>query len=179
MVTHALYERSRFTGNALGNKAWSSMTASSKISVMPPRTEAMSSNSIARCTLCVPITTSTYGAFSRTTSLSFWAKQPATTIWRSRPRDLPASFHGFNQPSVPYNFSSAFSRIQQVFNTTTSASSSCSAISMPSCSSNPEIRSESCAFIWHPKVRTTYLRVTVGQVYRRKKWQPRRPARRH
>src|SRR5689334_16492417 len=48
----------------------------------------------------------------------------------------------------------------QVLRTTTSASRTSSVRSMPSASRRPAMRSESCSFIWHPKVRTTYLRVT-------------------
>ena len=52
---------------------------------------------------------------------------------------------------------SAFSRMQHVFSTTTSASESSSTAIMPSLCRRPEMRSESCSFIWHPKVRTTYF----------------------
>ena len=58
-----------------------------------PRRRDSSISSALRCTLWVPSTTSTYGALARTRSRSFWARQPATTIWRSRPRPtdlLPA-----------------------------------------------------------------------------------------
>ena len=154
IVTQASYEVTRLAGNADGNIAWSSSTASSKISVSGPSTREVSRSSAARCTLCVPITTSTQGARFCTMSRSFWAKQPETTICRpSR-----ASFQRFNIPRLPYNLLSAFSRIQHVFNTTTSASSSSSTAHKPSASSKPEIRSESWSFIWHPKVRTTYER---------------------
>src|SRR6056297_3475057 len=51
--------------------------------------------------------------------------------------------------------------MQQVLSTTTSASASSSARAKPSASSNPAIRSESCSFIWHPYVCTTYLRCSV------------------
>src|SRR4051794_39419405 len=47
-----------------------------------------------------------------------------------------------------------------VLSTTTSASRKLSVRSMPSASRRPAMRSESCSFIWHPNVRTTYLRVT-------------------
>src|SRR5690606_3832460 len=49
---------------------------------------------------------------------------------------------------------SAFSRMQHVLSTTTSASSTSSVATMPSATNWPAIRSESCSFIWHPKVRT-------------------------
>ena len=38
-----------------------------------------------------------------------------------------------------------------------------SAGTRPSASSSPAIRSESCSFIWHPKVRTRYVRATTVQ----------------
>src|SRR3982751_5002314 len=86
-------------------------------------------------------------------SWSFWARHPATTISSSGRR----SFSDFRWPSVPYSLLSAFSRMQQVLSTITSASPSPSAASIPSASNSPAIRSESCSFIWHPKVRTTYF----------------------
>ena len=146
IVTQALKLLSRRTGKALGNSAWSSMTASSKISVTGPLVRAPSINAPARCTLWVPSTTSTHGARLRTSSRSFWAMQPATTSWRSSPR----SFQLFRWPRLPYVLVSAPSRIQQVLTTTTSASSSDAAGTRPSASSRPAMRSESCSFIWHP-----------------------------
>ena len=59
IVTQALNEVSRTAGSADGNRAWSSMTAASKISVIGPRGGPSSSSSAARWTLWVPITTST------------------------------------------------------------------------------------------------------------------------
>jgi hypothetical protein len=59
MVTQALYEVWRLAGSADGNIAWSSMTASSRISVTGPPTRAWATSSAARCTLWVPSTTST------------------------------------------------------------------------------------------------------------------------
>src|SRR4051794_32497827 len=56
------------------------------------------------------------------------------------------------------NLVSGFSRIVQVLNTSTSAWSREGASPKPSDSSVPLMRSESCAFIWHPKVVTKYLR---------------------
>src|SRR5256885_2164564 len=52
--------------------------------------------------------------------------------------------------------------IQQVLRTTTSASSRPAARSIPSDSSRPAMRSESCSFIWHPKVRIRYFRAMEG-----------------
>src|SRR5215213_9948076 len=48
--------------------------------------------------------------------------------------------------------------MQHVLSTTTSASCSPCARTRPSASSSPAMRSESCSFIWHPKVRTMYRR---------------------
>ena len=118
IVTQALYDVSRRAGKALGNIASSSSTASSRISVIGPAARASSSSAAARCTLCVPSTTSTHGARWRTTSRSFCARQPATTICRpSR-----SAFQLFSQPRLPYSLLSAFSRMQHVLTTTTSAS---------------------------------------------------------
>jgi hypothetical protein len=44
--------------------------------------------------------------------------------------------------------------MQQVLRTTMSAVSTLSAGTRPSAASSPAMRSESCSFIWHPKVRT-------------------------
>ena len=63
------------------------------------------------------------------------------------------AFTALSWPKAPYSLLSAFSRMQQVLSTMTSASSRTEARSYPSSSSNPAIRSESCTFIWHPKVR--------------------------
>src|SRR5688572_17911232 len=52
--------------------------------------------------------------------------------------------------------------MQHVLSTITSASSGCSAGRSPSASSSPTIRSESCSFIWHPKVRTAYVLALMG-----------------
>src|SRR4051812_34068394 len=50
--------------------------------------------------------------------------------------------------------SSAFSRIEQVLKRIRSASAASAASAYPSDSSMPFMRSESCSFIWHPKVVT-------------------------
>ena len=151
IVTHALYDVSRTAGRADGNRAWSSMTAASKISVTGPAVPATDSSSAARCTLWVPITTSTWAARRRTSSRSFWARHPDTTIWRPSRRP----FQVLRCPRLPYSLLSAFSRMQHVLSTTTSASSRSPAATSPSASSSPAMRSESCSFIWHPNVRTT------------------------
>src|SRR4051794_6110291 len=56
--------------------------------------------------------------------------------------------------------------MQHVFSTTTSASSSPDAADRPSASRRPAMRSESCSFIWHPKVLNRYLRAIPAQVRR-------------
>ena len=62
-----------------------------------PSTRERCSNSVARCTLWVPNTTSTYGARSRMPSWSFWARQPLTTISMPGRR----SFTDLSWPRVP------------------------------------------------------------------------------
>src|SRR5215211_9254453 len=62
------------------------------------------------------------------------------------------------------NLVSGFPRIVQVLNTSTSASSRERASPSPRSSSKPLIRSESCAFIWQPKVVTKYRRCTRQRV---------------
>src|SRR4249920_2333920 len=57
--------------------------------------------------------------------------------------------------------------MQQVFSTTTSASSSDAAATSPSASSRPPMRSESCSFIWHPKVRIRNVRSIPTRLPRR------------
>ncbi len=59
------------------------------------------------------------------------------------------------------NFVSGFSRIVQVLKTSTSAWSREGASPKPSDSSVPLMRSESCAFIWHPNVVTKYRLIGV------------------
>src|SRR5687767_5017680 len=51
--------------------------------------------------------------------------------------------------------------MQHVLSTTTSASSADPVSTRPSACSSPAIRSESCTFIWHPKVRTKKRRGSV------------------
>src|SRR5579884_3076225 len=51
--------------------------------------------------------------------------------------------------------------MQQVLSTTTSAASTSSVGSIPSAASRPAMRSESCSFIWHPKVRTRNFLLTT------------------
>jgi hypothetical protein len=72
--------------------------------------------------------------------------------------DGSLSFNGFRCPRLPYRRLSAFSRIAHVLNTTTPAFATSSVGVIPSAVSKPAIRSESCSFIWHPKVRIRYVR---------------------
>src|SRR5437764_2201055 len=65
-------------------------------------------------------------------------------------------------PMYAANFVSGFSRIVHVLKTTTSASPCVGASPRPSSSSMPLMRSESCAFIWHPNVVTAYVRTCPG-----------------
>src|SRR5258708_26325278 len=55
--------------------------------------------------------------------------------------------------------------MQQVLRTMTSAASGSSVGSMPSATRSPARRSESCSFIWHPKVRTWNRRGMGARVY--------------
>ena len=77
-------------------------------------------------------------------------QQPPTTITLDGSRSLAA------RASIrrAWKRSSAFSRIVQVLNTSTSASSGAVASPRPSDSSSPFMRSESWTFIWHPNVVT-------------------------
>ena len=97
----------------------------------------------------VPKTTSTLGTCSRSLSPSRCAMQPPTATTR-----LPEGGTGAltMADAWPYRRVSAFSRTQQVMKTTTSASSGVATSRSPHSSSRPETRSESCMFIWQPKV---------------------------
>src|SRR3954451_17306424 len=68
----------------------------------------------------------------------------------SRRLSAPAS------PRCARKRESAASRIEQVLKRMRSASARAAASRYPSDSSMPFIRSESCSFIWHPKVVTWY-----------------------
>jgi len=59
MVIQALWPVVRRAGSAEGNSSWSSATVASRISVIGPVSAAWCNRSTERCTLCVPITTST------------------------------------------------------------------------------------------------------------------------
>ena len=70
-------------------------------------------------------------------------------------RRLGAPAWGPSLPRRLISLCSAFSRTEQVFTTTNSASSSSSAWVYPAAVSTSSIRRESCTFIWQPKVCTT------------------------
>ena len=87
------------------------------------------------------------------------ARAPAASLCGTHPptaMSMPgrASLADLRDATWPRSLISAFSRTAHVLKTTTSASSGrCAAVS-PRASSIPAMRSESCLFIWHPKVRT-------------------------
>ncbi|MNN36316.1 hypothetical protein D3C81_1502090 [compost metagenome] len=102
-----------------------------------------------RCRVCGPNTRSTYGARLMMASPSCEATQPPTPMMTSRPPALSA----FQRPSWLNTFSCAFSRMEQVLTSTTSASSGLSVNSSPSASaSTSAILVESYSFIWQPWV---------------------------
>src|SRR6266545_3999347 len=157
--THAWWATSRRAGSALGNTSVNSRT-----SIWGPSVSARRRSSSNPGNAWVPTTTSTHGARSWIWPRSFWARQPATTIRR---RGF-ACFRGRRCPRLPYSRLSAFSRTAHVFNTTTWASVASSARTYPSDSSRPAIRSESCSFIWHPKVRIRYRPLIATPGYPRR-----------
>lgn len=66
---------------------------------------------------------------------------------------LPPAFSAFQRPNWLKTFSCAFSRMEQVLTSTTSASSGLSVSSRPSeAASTSAIFAESYSFIWHPWV---------------------------
>ena len=148
IVNHAECSDSLIDGASVGRSSISSI-----ISVIGPQSSDWLSRLMIFVKLWVPITTSTHGALSLTSSLSFCAAHPPTSNLRS----IPSSFHFFNWPSVPYNLSSAFSLIVHVLINIISAESSMVAFVIPSSSNMPAIFSESCSFIWQPNVLTKYF----------------------
>ena len=145
IVSQAECSDSLIEGASVGISSISSTT-----SVNGPQSSDWFNKLIIFVRLCVPITTSTHGALSLTNVLSFWAAQPPTNNFLS---DC-LFFHCLSCPKVPYNLSSAFSRIVQVLMKRTSALSSELALIIPSSSNIPAIFSESCSFIWQPNVFT-------------------------
>ncbi len=77
--TQAAYAESRLVGSVEGNTS-----SDSRISTCASFcTRARSSSTGSDPMLCVPKTTSTYGAFRVIVARSFCARQPPTAIWRS------------------------------------------------------------------------------------------------
>ena len=74
IVTHAEYSDSRIEGASVGR-----VSISSIISVKGPQSSDLFNKSTTLVKLWVPITTSTHGAFSLTSSLSFCAAHPPTS----------------------------------------------------------------------------------------------------
>ena len=105
-------------------------------------------NSASLCTCPGPKATSTNGNSSNTCSFIDCDQQPPTPITRSGSSD----FSRLASPRWPTSRVSAFSRIEHVLNRIRSAPSRAGASAYPSDSSIPFMRSESCSFIWHPKV---------------------------
>ena len=83
------------------------------------------------------------------TTFSSWAIHPQIAIIKSL---LFFSFSCLQRPKNPYNLSWAFSRIAQVFKTTTSAVSIESVLVKPNDSKRAAISSPSWTFIWQPYV---------------------------
>src|SRR3954462_11694470 len=81
-----------------------------------------------------------------------WDQQPPMPTTRAG----SSLFSRLASPRCPSSRLSAFSRIEQVLKRIRSAAARSSASAYPIDSSMPFIRSESCSFIWHPKVVTWY-----------------------
>src|SRR3954468_18099803 len=114
--------------------------------------ESLVRNSASLWTCPGPNATSTNGKRSKTSSFSDCAQQPPTPTTRSGFSD----FSRLASPRCPMRRLSAFSRIEQVLKRIRSASPRSAASRYPSDSSMPFMRSESCSFIWQPKVVTWY-----------------------
>jgi hypothetical protein len=113
-----------------------------------------------------PSTKSMSGMRLSSASPSCWATQPATAIVSSGRSRLSSAM----RPTSLRSFCSAFSRMLQVLSSTRSASASPSASRWPALRSTSPIRSESCEFIWQPKVMTENR--AIGSVYRRHRQEP-------
>ena len=99
--------------------------------------------------VCGPNTRSTNGARSRMPTPSWLATQPPTPMTRPG----LSCFSSRHRPRWENTFSCAFSRTEQVFRRTTSASSGWLVSSRPADSrSTSAMRAESYSFIWQPKV---------------------------
>ena len=115
------------------------------------RFRAASISAGSRCSVCGPNTTSTPGARRAMASPSWLATQPPTPISRSG----RVCFKRRQRPSWLNTFSAAFSRIEQVFISSTSAAAGSATTVAPWLSrSTSAIRAESYSFIWQPWVST-------------------------
>ena len=146
MVTHAEWPWSRRAGSADGYAS-----CSSRISTTGPSSRARSSSAAALARLWVPNTTSTWPARSTISSRSFWARQPPTAIWRSGRSCLQRLQAAEVAVELVVGVLADAARVEHDDVGRRRASS---VGSMPSAASSPAMRSESCSFIWHPKVRT-------------------------
>src|SRR3954454_15997441 len=120
-------------------------------------------NSASLCTCPGPNATSTNGNISNTWSFRDCDQQPPIPITRSG----SSVFSRLASPRWPTRRLSAFSRIEQVLKRIRSAPARSPASLYPSDSSMPFMRSESCSFIWHPKVVRWYVftapRIDLGR----------------
>ncbi len=107
-------------------------------------------------TLSGPTTRSTCRMRARSLSPSCCAMQPATAMTRSGLLLL----RGASLPTSLRSFCSAFSRTLHVLKTMRSASAGVSTATPPAPRRTPAIRSESCTFIWQPKVCSRYRKPT-------------------
>src|SRR5829696_7785194 len=114
-------------------------------------------NSASLCTCPGPKATSTNWNISKTCSFSDCDQQPPMPTTRSG----SSALRRFASPRCPASRLSAFSRIEHVLNRIRSAPARSPASLYPSDSSIPFIRSESCSFIWHPKVVRWYVFTTL------------------
>jgi hypothetical protein len=102
-----------------------------------------------RCNVCGPNTRSTKGARSVMASPSWLATHPPTPMITSGRWD----FRRRHSPRSENTFSCAFSRTEQVFISSTSASRGSSVAMSPAPAlSTSAMRAESYSFIWQPKV---------------------------
>ena len=102
-----------------------------------------------RCSVCGPNTTSTKGARAVIAAPSWLATQPPTPMTTCGLAALRAR----QRPSWLKTFSAAFSRMEQVLSSSTSAAAGSSTTAAPWLSrSTSAIRDESYSFIWQPWV---------------------------
>ena len=133
--TQALNALNRFDGKVDGKCSKASLISTCACFSMRAR-----SSKIGKLpTLCVPKTTSTYGARLMIVSLSFCAIHPPTAICIFG----RVSFKLAKCDKLPYNLLSAFSRTAQVLKTITSASVPICTGTIPAPSKSPAILSES------------------------------------